>query len=80
MLRKAPVLKYNKVLRTDVNMNMNMTGNTPVVSSSSIHEIGLPCVPVHDHALADMGARAMQASLIERYSRFFRKYESNIYV
>ena len=80
VLRKAPVLKYNKVLRTDVNMNMNMTGNTPVVSSSSIHEIGLPCVPVHDHALADMGARAMQASLIERYSRFFRKYESNIYV
>ena len=75
VLRRAPALKYNKV--PDVNMNMM---NTPVVSSSSIHEIGLPCVPVHDHALADMGARAMQASLIERYSRFFRKYESNIYI
>ena len=78
VLRRAPALKYNRV-RADVNMNMNMT-NTPVVSNSSIHEIGLPCVPVHDHALADMGARAMQASLIERYSRFFRKYESSIHV
>ena len=75
VLRRAPALKYK--VRADLKMN---NVNTPVLSHSSIHQIGLPCVPVHDHALADMGARAMQASLIERYSRFFKKYENNIYV
>jgi len=46
----------------------------------SIHQLGLPNVPVHSHATTDMGARAIQANLIERYSRFCQKYESYFYV
>merc|ERR1719189_2377958 len=34
----------------------------------SMHQVGLPAVPVHSHATTDMGARAIQASLVERYS------------
>ena len=50
------------------------------VRRGSIHQLGLPCVPVHGHAMTDMGARALQASLIERYSKFCQKYESYFYV
>ena len=46
----------------------------------SIHQLGLPNVPVHSHATTDMGARAIQASLVERYSKFCQKYESYFYV
>ena len=46
----------------------------------SIHQLGLASVPVHSHATTDMGARAIQANLIERYSRFCQKYESYFYV
>ncbi|XP_023320123.1 uncharacterized protein LOC111695143 [Eurytemora carolleeae] len=46
----------------------------------SIHQLGLPSVPVHSHATTDMGARAIQANLVERYSKFCQKYESYFYV
>jgi len=46
----------------------------------SIHQLGLPSVPVHGHAMTDMGARALQNALIERYSRFCQRYESYFYV
>ena len=46
----------------------------------SIHQVGLPSVPVHSHAITDMGARAMQAHLVEKYSRFCQRYESYFYV
>jgi len=46
----------------------------------SIHQLGLPAVPVHGHAMTDMGARALQTALIERYSRFCQRYESYFYV
>jgi len=50
------------------------------VRRGSIHQLGLPTVPVHGHAMTDMGARAMQATLIEKYSKFCQKYESYFYV
>lgn len=50
------------------------------VRRGSIHQLGLPNVPVHGHAMTDMGARAMQATLIEKYSKFCQKYESYFYV
>lgn len=46
----------------------------------SMHQVGLPAAPVHSHATTDMGARAVQASLVERYSKFCQKYESYFYV
>lgn len=46
----------------------------------SMHQLGLPTVPVHSHATTDMGARALQANLVERYSKFCQKYESYFYV
>lgn len=46
----------------------------------SFHQLGLPNVPVHSHATTDMGARAVQASLIKNYSKFCQKYESYFYV
>lgn len=49
-------------------------------SRGSIHQLGLPSVPVHGHAMTDMGARALQTALIERYSRFCQRYESYFYV
>ena len=55
----------------------------PSLSSSSrgsIHQLGLPMVPVHGHAMTDMGARALQSALLERYSRFCQRYESYFYV
>ncbi len=52
----------------------------PTVPRGSMHQVGLPNVPVHSHALTDMGARAIQASLVERYSKFCQKYESYFYV
>ena len=53
----------------------------PVVAASgSIHQVGLPNVPVHSHAITDMGARAIQANLVEKYSRFCQRYESYFYV
>jgi len=52
----------------------------PAPGAGSHHQLGLPCVPVHGHAMTDMGARALQASLLERYSKFCQKYESYFYV
>ena len=46
----------------------------------SIHQLGLPNVPVHNQQTTDIGARAIQASLVERYSKFCQKYESYFYV
>jgi hypothetical protein len=40
----------------------------------------LPNVPVHSHAITDMGARAIQANMVEKYSRFCQRYESYFYV
>lgn len=53
---------------------------TAMATAGSIHQVGLPNVPVHSHAITDMGARAMQADLMERYSRFCQRYESYFYV
>lgn len=46
----------------------------------NIHQLGLPSVPVHSHAMTDMGSRAIQANLVEKYSKFCQKYESYFYV
>jgi len=50
------------------------------LTSGSIHQLGLPAVPVHTHHMRDMGAVALQQNLIERYSKFCQKYESYFYV
>lgn len=64
--------QFRLVLRRTPSMQRQTKG--------SIHQLGLPNVPVHGHAMTDMGARAMQANLIEKYSKFCQKYESYFYV
>jgi len=64
--------QFRLVLRRAPNMDPRGRG--------SIHQLGLPMVPVHGHAMTDMGARALQTALIERYSRFCQRYESYFYV
>jgi hypothetical protein len=75
VLRRTPTLMTpppTAAVAAAVRRNGAMTG--------SIHQVGLPTVPVHSHAITDMGARAMQANLVEKYSRFCQRYESYFYV